>query len=308
MQPAITAWVEEVALPGQRIASTRTLTGGFSNDNTVLTMVGGDRYVLRRYLGDNKCALEAALARQLTGRVPVAEVIGADRDGDKAGEPVLLSRFVPGVPVNELDEAALTEIGDEVGGTLARIGAVEFETPGFFDGDRLAGAGHLVPDGAELTEGLDGWVDRCLTEGNATGHLTDAEQRALRAWAREAAPELGVLKGSRRLVHSDYNPKNLLAARSADGRWQVAAVLDWEFAFSSTPLVDIGNMLRFPRSPAFTDAFLGGFREAGGDLPQNWRRLSQALDLFALADFLTRPVGHRYFGKAVDRIRVMLSH
>ena len=301
MKPAITAWVEETALPGQRIADTRPLTGGYSNDNTVLTMTGGGRYVLRRYLRGNKCALEAALAHRLTGIVPVAEVVAADPAGDAAGEPVLLSVFVPGTPVNELDEGAFAAVAHDAGATLARIGAVEFAAPGFFTG------GRLEPDGAEPAEGLDRWVDRCLTEGNAAGHLTAAEQDALRRWARDAAPELAELKGSRRLVHSDYNPKNLLATRTDDGSWRVAAVLDWEFAFSSSPLVDIGNMLRFPRSEAFTTEFLAGFRDSGGALPPNWRRLSQALDLFALADFLTRPVEHRYFAKAVDRIRVLLA-
>ncbi|MCO8275908.1 phosphotransferase [Actinoplanes sp. TRM 88003] len=301
MESKIKAWVEEVALPGQRITGTRALTGGYSNDNTVLTTTGGGEYVLRRYLRSNKCALEAALAHRLTGVVPVAEVVAADPSGEKAGEPVLLSVFVPGTPVNELDEDAFLAVAHDVGATLARIGAVEFAAPGFFSG------GRLEPDGAEPAEGLDLWVDRCLKEGNAAGHLTPAEQDSLRRWARDAAPELASLKGSRRLVHSDYNPKNLLAAQSPDGSWRVAAVLDWEFAFSSTPLVDIGNMLRFPRPEAFTNGFLAGFRDGGGALPPNWRRLSQALDLFALADFLTRPVDHRYFTKAINRIRVMLA-
>ncbi|MCY1141062.1 phosphotransferase [Actinoplanes sp. Pm04-4] len=296
MESSITAWVEEVALPRRRITGTRTLTGGYSNDNTVLTMDDGHRYVLRRYLRNNKCALEAALARRLTGVVPVAEVIAADPTGATAGEPVLLSTFVAGTPV----DVSMPGIGHAVGETLAHIGAVEFDTPGFFSG------GALEPDGAEPTEGLDQWVDRCLTEGNATGHLTEAEQQSLRTWARNATPDLAALKGSRRLVHSDYNPKNLLATETPDGRWRVSAVLDWEFAFSSTPLVDVGNMLRFPRPQPFTDDFLTAFRNAGGSLPDNWRRLTQALDLFALADFLTRPPHHRYFIKAVERIRVLL--
>jgi aminoglycoside phosphotransferase (APT) family kinase protein len=263
---------------------------------------------LRRYLRNNKCTLEAALARRLTGVVPVAEVIAADPTGATAGEPVLLSAFVAGTPV----DVTMPGIGHAVGETLAHIGAVEFDTPGFFSGgalepDGFLTSGALEPDGAEPTEGLDQWVDRCLTEGNVTGHLTEAEQQSLRTWARNATPDLAALKGSRRLVHSDYNPKNLLATETPDGRWRVAAVLDWEFAFSSTPLVDVGNMLRFPRPQPFVDDFLTAFRNAGGSLPDNWRHLTQALDLFALADFLTRPPGHRYFIKAVERIRTMLA-
>ncbi len=294
-------WIEGVALPGRRVAEARTLTGGYSNDNTLVTMDDGGQYVLRRYLRHNSRAIETALAHRLADVVPVPAVVASDPDGD---DPVLLSAFVPGRPVNELltelDDTALGELGHDVGVTLARLGTVEFAAPGFFAG------GRLEPGGGEPTAGLDHFVARCLEKGNAAGHLSGAEQDGLRRYAERAAPELAAVAGSRRLVHADYNPKNLLAARR-DGRWQVAAVLDWEFAFSSSPLIDVGNMLRFPRPPAFAPAFVDGFRSGGGDLPPQWRRLSQALDLFSLADFLTRPVEHRYFGRAIERIRALLS-
>ena len=109
-------------------------------------------------------------------------------------------------------------------------------------------------------------------------------------------------------MHSDFNPKNLLTANH-HGTWTITAVLDWEFAFSSSPLFDIGNMLRFHDElpPEFADGFVAGYDEAGGSLPGNWRELSQALDLFALADFLTRPPEHLFFGKAVNLIRKRLA-
>jgi aminoglycoside phosphotransferase (APT) family kinase protein len=114
--------------------------------------------------------------------------------------------------------------------------------------------------------------------------------------------------GARQLVHSDYNPKNLLAVPSG-GRWSISAVLDWEFAFSGSPLTDVGNMLRFrdAHPPGFDGAFVRGYREAGGVLPPRWREISEALDLYALADLLTRPPGHRYFGKAVAALKHRLE-
>jgi hypothetical protein len=42
-------------------------------------------------------------------------------------------------------------------------------------------------------------------------------------------------------------------------------------------------------------------------MPPGWREISEALDLYALADFLTRPPGHRYFSKAVAVIRERLA-
>ncbi|MBM2615936.1 phosphotransferase [Actinoplanes sp. LDG1-06] len=307
MDRSLAHWAETAALPGRRITATRTLTGGYSNDNTLLTTDDGSRYVLRRYLKANKCALEEAIARRVATVVPVPEVIASDPTGESAGEPVLLSAFVPGRPVGEiLAETDDPALGRDVGATLARIGSIEFDAPGFFAAAALTPGGALEPDGFEPVDGLDLFVDRCLREGNAAGHLTGAEQDALRRYASDVAPELAALKGSRRLVHSDFNPKNLLATEHEGGH-RLSAVLDWEYAFSSSPLVDIGNMLRDPRPPAYLDGFLAGFRDAGGDLPPNWRRLSQGLDLFALADFLTRPPAHRYFQRSVTRIRDLLG-
>ena len=302
LEPRIRDWIEAAALPGREVTGARPLIGGFSNDNSLVAASDGREYVLRRYLRTNSCAVEAALATRLTGVVPVAEAIAADPSGEFAGEPLLLSTFMPGRPLNlvlpELSGPAVAELGRAVGGTLGAVGSVSFDAPGFFsDGGLEPG-----PAGIEPIDGLDAFVRRCLAEGNAAGHLSDDEQRKLIRLAERATSDLEVLRGARQLVHSDYNPKNLLVAER-DGAWQVTAVLDWEFAFSSSPLFDIGNMLRDPRPAGFEEGFVDGFRDAGGRLPADWRQLSRALDLYALADFLTRPVEHRYFRRAVEWIK-----
>ncbi|MEV4349542.1 phosphotransferase family protein [Actinoplanes sp. NPDC049596] len=282
------SWIEDIALPGRRVISTRPLTGGYSNENVLVTTDDGGRYVLRRC---KRPEVEAALARRAGGVVPTAEVIAVDAN-------VLLMAFVPGRllgdVIDELSPLDAAALGRDVGRTLAALGSVTFDDPGFFTG------GSLATGAEEPTDGLDVFVRRCLDEGNAAGYLTAEEQSELLRLAARSAAELAELRGSRQLVHSDFNPKNLLVSVET-GR--VTAVLDWEFAFSGPPLADVGNMLRDPRPPAFETAFLDGFREAGGALPENWRSLSQALDLFSLADFLTRPVEHRYFQKAVRRIK-----
>ena len=64
-------------------------------------------------------------------------------------------------------------------------------------------------------------------------------------------------------------------------------------------------MLR-PR-PDAAAGFVAGYREAGGELPAGWREISEALDRYALADFLTRPAEHRYFRQAAALIRARLG-
>jgi aminoglycoside phosphotransferase (APT) family kinase protein len=74
-------------------------------------------------------------------------------------------------------------------------------------------------------------------------------------------------------------------------RWEVASILDWEFAFGGTPFFDFGNLLRPPlgERPGFEAAVVAGYHEAGGALPDNWRRMSLLVDLYNWADFLNGP-------------------
>jgi aminoglycoside phosphotransferase (APT) family kinase protein len=305
----IRRWLSRHALPGHEIKHARALAGGYSNANILLVADTGEHYVLRRYLHHNTCAVEAALATRLAGIVPVADVIAADAEGTTAGQPVMVSRFMPGDLISTLlpehDPGEAASLGRSVGAVLAEIGTVTFSRPGLFNSPDLVPG----PDGMEPTADLPVFVDRCLRTGNAHHALTLAEQDALRQHAAAAAPALDAIRGAHQLVHSDFNPKNLLATHH-NGNWTVTAVLDWEFAFSSSPLFDIGNMMRFrnKRPPAFTEGFIAGYTQTGGHLPENWREISQAADLFALADFLTRPPEHPYFAKAVTLIRERLTN
>jgi aminoglycoside phosphotransferase (APT) family kinase protein len=306
LEPGITRWIEAVALPGRRIVSAQTLTGGYSNENIQIVVDNGGSYVLRRYRRGNACAVESALAVRLAGVVPVAAPVAADPGGAVAGEPVLLSVFMPGRPVSELlprlDPGEAADLGRSVGQTLAAAGTVVLSAPGFFGGGDLEPG----PPGADPVTGLPEFVERCLAEGNAAGHLSPAEQDGLRRLAERAAPGLATLRDQRRLVHADFNPKNMLAERR-DGRWRLTALLDWEYAFSSSPMFDVGNLLRHPHPAGFAAGFLAGFTAHGGDLPPDWLRLSRGLDLYSLAELLTRPPGHRYFQRAVETIRLRIS-
>jgi aminoglycoside phosphotransferase (APT) family kinase protein len=312
LDPATHTWLTRHALPGARLHAVEPLAGGFTNDMALLHVhapgtQGAQRYVLRRHRPDdsrvprNTCAVEVAvLGRAATGDVPVTRVIAADPHGSATGRPTLLYRFVDGMPLSEVladgpCDGAARELGRAVGAVLARIGHVRLPRAGAFGDASLDPA----PDGAVLLRDLPGFVDRCLGTAAADGPLDSATARVLRDLARRGSGVLAAVAGERSLVHCDFNPKNVLVARRA-GRWEVAAVLDWELAFSGSPLFDVGNMLRFAHEyPAgFTTGFLDAYRGGRGRLPDDWPRISRTLDLFALADILTAPPDPAYFGRA----------
>jgi aminoglycoside phosphotransferase (APT) family kinase protein len=144
--------------------------------------------------------------------------------------------------------------------------------------------------------------------GSVPGRLVDFVDERLVGYAHSVQPVLDALPNESRLVHSDFNPKNLLAEHRVDG-WVVTAVLDWEFAFSGHPLVDVGNLLRFRADypPAFADGFEAGYRAEGGALEAGWQAAAGALDMFALADLLTRGPDSPLFDKVVDVLKGRLG-
>lgn len=280
-------WLADV-LPGERITEVTPLSGGYANENLLLVTARGDRYVLRHHVRSDAsavCEIEAALARRVAGVVPVPNVI-AVRDN------AMLSEFVPGELAGRVMDADPHGLGVTIGETLAAIGTVRFACQGFFTGP------DLVPDPVNVSAGLAGFV-----ASRVDGVLSDRERDVLVAHAEAVQPVLDSMDTSACLVHSDYNPKNVLVA-NRNGHWSVAAVLDWEFAFSGPPLVDVGNMLRFRADypPGFADGFLTGYR-AHAELPDGWQVAAQALDLFALADLLSRGPDSPLFGKVITLVR-----
>ena len=314
LEPPVLAWLAR-ALPGDPVTATAPLSGGYSNENLLVT-TGRGRYVLRRYPrrpaadAARTCAVEAALAPRLAeAGVPVPELIAADPDGlggrrAAAAGPLRARGHGPGDDRPGRDRprgGGRGRGGGRAGPGRDRRGHLR---PRRRSSPAPAWSLPLRTSPASLPE----FVERCLRAGSAASALSPAEMDRVRALAAAADPLARRVAAARQLVHSDYNGKNLLVL-ARGGRWSVSAVLDWEFAFSGSPLTDIGNMLRFREDypPGFDGAFIAGYTGAGGRLPPDWREISEALDLYALADFLTRPPGHRYFGRAVAAIRRRLA-
>lgn len=279
------------SLPGSpRLVAAERLTGGLRNSNfKVLLEPAREPLVLRVYENDRElCRKEVDLHRLVRGVVPVPEIVHAMPDGIDGGAPFVFMQYIDGITVRELrrrgERAALADAASSIGEALAAIGRTTFPKPG-----RLA-AGPTV--GAPLLEGADPcprFVDDCLATAEAHGRI-DSKTRALAsACAWSWAPRLAALDEERRLVHCDFSSGNVLV-RELEGRWSIAAVLDWEFAVSASPLIDVGNFLRYEATSKFPmePHFSAGFTRAGGQLSEDWLRLSRVLDLTALAEMLAR--------------------
>jgi aminoglycoside phosphotransferase (APT) family kinase protein len=281
----ITSMLQPV-FPGRTLASAELLTAGKCNTNYKITVAGlSEPFVLRLHVRDRTSGEKDFNIFQLVKeRVPVPRILYTGVSSEPEAIPYTVMSWVDGVLFSDIlaskDETAIAECAYDSGITLANIGTYTFPHPGFF------GSGLTIIEEFEEA-GILAYFEQFLFAGQAGQRLGATLTRRLWSFLKDNAHYFDILDDARSLVHSDFKGFNILV-RQFKGRWKVAAVLDWEFAFAGSPLVDIGNMLRYShlRPPMFEKEFLRGHREQGGILPTEWKKLAKLLDLLSLCEFL----------------------
>ena len=158
--------------------------------------------------------------------------------------------------------------------------------------------------------GFLAYLEPLLKAGRARERLGDELADRVWGFAGEHAPLLDAVADEAKLLHADYKAANLLLREDA-GRLAMAAVLDWEFACAGAQIFDMGILLRHEREldPAFAQEFARGFTEAGGALPDDWRRMARLADFVNLVTFLEAPEERSALFTAVTRLLVQaLDH
>lgn len=225
--------------------------------------------------------------RLIGASVPVPEVIGAKPGGLDDTPPFLLMRYVEGLSFLALkrsgDTKAMAEAAYSAGKTLAAISRFSFPQGGWLASGRTV-TKPLLGGANPMLRFLDG----CLGSKNLQERMSANLRNRIGSFVWSWATQLAELDSAMDLVHGDFSRRNLLV-RSIAGHWTVAAVLDWEFAVSGTPLIDFGNFLRYEQAslPVIEPHFSTGYLDGGGTLPEDWRILARVIDLFALCESLT---------------------
>lgn len=292
---------------GETVVGAQVLAGGFSHETALLTL-GSGRIVVR--LGGADHGIEAAVMAAARAHVPVPDVLkvlAVPSSVDASARSAMVLEYVTGTPLSqvldgaETDRRELRRLGAEVGRVAAQVGMARFGDSGFFADDQLS-----VTPGIPWSRQLPEFAMQCMTA--APEERLDTATRI--AWAQLCtthAPALAGVDDHACLVHADLNPKNILVTRARSG-WRVDAILDWEFSFSGSPYADAANMVRFGADAP--DEFRAGFRASFAEhLPahvkpgEDWLYLGRVMDMFALCDLVTRPVGHPVADQAAQVIR-----
>jgi len=273
------------ALPERDVIGVELLSGGNRNSNLLVELRHAAPIVLRIYRSGEAgtARREAALLRLLADVVPVPRVLHVDAS-ETLELPFVMMERVEGVRLEHRlsggDDDA--ELGANVGGVLARIHAIQLPVAGWFDPELQT----ITPFGES-----DGWfafIRKTLDEGQAAQRLGRDVAARLRTLLDRHPHALDGFVDAPCLLHADFKPANLLIRVE---RPAVAAVLDWEFAFSGPALFDLAIMLRHEEEmpPRYVSAMLESYQSERGPLPEGWRTAARLLDLVNLCDLANRP-------------------
>jgi aminoglycoside phosphotransferase (APT) family kinase protein len=181
-----------------------------------------------------------------------------------------------------LDSEDLAKIAFDAGATLQAIHSFDLGQTGFFNENFV-----FNPVFENFGASLYDYICSSLTRGRVRERLGSKLADRLLEFVRAKREVYWSIPNCARLIQSDYNLKNILI-RHIDSVWKVVGILDWEFALAGSPLVDIGNFLRFEDElpPRLSEAFIRCYLSNSIGLPDNWRQVAKLLDLAAMVNFL----------------------
>ena len=259
-------------------ASAVPLTGGYGGETYAVSAAGEDA-VLRLYVRHPaRAAVDVSLMRLVRGLLPVPRVLDAMPDVSDQGPPYVLTERLPGVNLEKYLESAgddeRRKVGEQLGDLLVRLSGMPFLDFGEFRGRELT----IEPFDAG---GLTQWFNKYVEDLGLTRDQADSMESVL-----DRAEDLAATGVDRAcLVHSDFNPKNLLVDPESA---EITGLIDWEFAHAGSPYTDLGNLLRFCEDPVLGAAVLRVVREKGPDLGDRLVERGRAADLWALIDLASR--------------------
>lgn len=256
--------LEGARVDPDRLARVRPLSGGTYNAVEELLLTDGSRYVLKVAPAPTVPALryesrllvsEAEFYRGAAeAGVPAPRVVEV---GEDAAVGHMLMTACPGEPWDDsLTEAQQSDLRAELGRQVARLHRVTGPAFGYPSG----ALGPLAPDWRTAFTAM---IEAILADAHRyrarLPRPADEVARTLRA----AFPALDEVTAPR-LVHFDLWRGNILVDRPAAGEQpRIGGLIDGERMFWGDPLADFVSLALLGDIEK-DEAFLGGYREAGG--------------------------------------------
>ncbi len=255
--------------PNTSIAEVGLLEGGFSHSNYKITFKSGETAVLRVGNASQHLEKEKTIADLIGEKIPTPRFLKLD--ASQANRQLALLSFEPGVNMRahfeHLSDEHRKQLVFQAGSILANIH--QFDVPS------------LAVEGSAIEYLLES-----LSIDKVRQRLVVCSWQELERFFKNNAALLSEPERGSCLVHGDYNRQNILIQKNAKEGWEVTSILDWEFALSGNPLMDVGNFLRPSLFHNYQTQFAEGYTSCGGYLEKDWLKKATLLDFLSMMEFL----------------------
>lgn len=283
---AVIEGMVQQAMPHNKLLSYELIPEGCSNLNVRLHIddPGAPSLILRIYfVNQDGPFMERLSYRLLNNRVPMPCI---HYIGKYEHYQFSIAQCMPGRSLSDflLSDPAIHEIGKmmfAVGVVLSRIANFQFPCSGTFNRE-------LAFIGGCSQEGYLHFMNLFLQKEIILSHFSSPILSKIQQFT-ECHKNLFPTGEETSFVHGDFDANNLLVDQ-IEGEWKVTGLLDWESPFSGSIFCDIGNMLRYRRQmpPVFENSFLVGLQSQGVQIPRDWSKRVDLLNLMALLSCLVK--------------------
>jgi aminoglycoside phosphotransferase (APT) family kinase protein len=245
----------------KKIVSAVLMPIGKSNSNYKIKTSDGKKFVLRLYNNRANPAKEALIMDLVKEIIPVPKLLYREND-------YAVWSFLPGIPLNDAPQEV-----DKAAEILAGISRISFDQPG-----------EIHKDGTITSWNFDGntsFFEFILKDSTVREYLGSDRIKQIQKILKANSSRLAEMNAESKLVHGDFNPGNILVHNG-----KISGILDWEFAMSGTPFMDIGNLLRNTDKKYHEKAYQG-LVKGGIKLPNDWKTRADLVDLGSHLEFLS---------------------
>lgn len=265
-----------------KIAQLHLCTEGLANTSyQIVFATSHPPLILRIYLRERSaCQRELNLHALVKNHVTVARCFYADASCQFIPYAFAVMEWVDGMLMREVvlsgDLDSIHACAFAAGESLAKLREITFNRGGFFQEDLT-----ITP----------------FDEENFCLHLLKKPDLKMRLGEKLCETLVALIHENHalyppenqvNLTHGDYDPANILV-KKIDEKWQITAILDWEYALSCSYLLDMGTFLRYShRLPeSYTQAFCEGIARYK-PLPPSFKKSAKLMDLGCLLSLLER--------------------
>ncbi len=290
-QVAITEMIRP-AFPRSSIVGFQQIASGLANTIYHVQLSGpiGSICLKIGQRGMQQSAMEVRVLKRVAAILRAPRVYYFAESSPICRRPYALMEWVCGrrldaQPRLRTDQQIAGSVARALGTMLAQLHQIRFPNSGLVEFDTKTNDLQVVTKMQLDAAGMHALAQENITRGPGYDRIGQQLTNRLMRWLETSAVDLLSDSQPSSLCHGDYGTENILMVPNNPTS---LCAIDWEFAFSGNPLIDLGHLLRDPflPEPVFEAHIATGYRDAGGSLPEDWIHRARAHDLGAWIVFL----------------------